>query len=250
MINITRNTTDPLSLQTAPIKKYLDELVIYKNLSTQEQAEIDKPKCSQSYRNEDLFEAFDRDFFAKCYLTEKAFSNSYAMDVEHFRAKAFDQYPELKYEWSNLYPADHDANMVKPRIDPVGGYLDPCEVGDDVEKEIKYSIAYLGEVHFEAKNSLNIKAVNTANLLDRIHNGDDYASNQKTKNLRDLIDKRRNEILELIVDWLGAEKRNDSQMEFDLRKKLQKYLSRKSSFTMLMRSMSAVKLHFPEELLD
>ncbi len=172
------------------------------------------------------------------------------MDVEHFRAKAFDQYPDLKYEWSNLYPADHDANMFKPQKDPIGGYLDPCEESDNVEKEIKYSIAYLGEVHFEAKNNTNIKAVNTANLLEKIHNGFDYDSIQKTKNLRDLIDKRRNDILELIADWLGAEKANDIQKEFDLRKKLQKYLSRKSSFTMLMRSMSAVRQHIPDDLLD
>ncbi len=48
MINITRNPIAPLSLQTPQIKKYLDELVIYKELSSKIG---DKPKCSETYRN-------------------------------------------------------------------------------------------------------------------------------------------------------------------------------------------------------
>lgn len=124
MINVQRGEA-PASLQTPQIQQYLEELIDYKNLSTEERKLLSPPKCNADYRNEDLFEAFDRDFFAKCYLTEKRFENSWAMDIEHFKAKAFEQFPELKYEWTNLYPADHDANMVKPRQEPQGGYLDP-----------------------------------------------------------------------------------------------------------------------------
>ena len=184
-------------------------------------------------------------------MTEKkAFANSYAFDIEHFKAKAISQSPELTYEWANLYPADHDANMLKPRIDPSEGYLDPCEPSDDVEKEILYTVMFGGECHFQAMDASNKKALNTAELLERIHNGHDESSKQKTANLRAEINERRNRILELILEWLGASKENDIQKEFELRTKLKKYLSRESSFTMLMRSMSAVRNHIPTEMLD
>jgi hypothetical protein len=251
MININRSPQIPASLQSLEIQKYIADLEFYKALSPEEQANVAKPNCSESYRNADIFEAFDRDFFAKCYLTEKkAFANSYAFDIEHFKAKALSQSPELTYEWTNLYPADHDANMAKPRIDPVEGYLDPCNPGDDVETDIRYMVMFGGESHFEAVDSSNKKAINTAQLLEKIHNGHDETSRQKTANLRAEINERRNKILELILEWLGASKNKDSQKEFELRTKLKKYLSRQSSFTMLMRSMSAVRNHIPTEMLD
>ena len=251
MININRNPTPPASLQNSEIQQYIADIASYKDLSSDEQAVTAKPKCSASYRNADIFEAFDKDFFAKCYLTEKkAFANSYAFDIEHFKAKAISQSPELTYEWANLYPADHVANMLKPRIDPSEGYLDPCEPSDDVEKEILYTVMFGGECHFEALDSSNKKALNTAELLELIHNGHDKNSKQKTANLRAEINERRNRILELILEWLGASKENNIQKEFELRTKLKKYLSRKSSFTMLMRSMSAVRNHIPTEMLD
>lgn len=251
MININRSPQSPASLQTPEIQKYLDELVAYKSLSVEYQKiESNKPKRKEDYRNSDLLDAFDRDFFAKCYLTEKAFTNSYAMDIEHFKSKALSQSPELTYEWTNLYPADHDANMIKPRIDPIEGYLDPCNPNDDVEKEILYMVMFGGESHFEAADLSNKKAINTAELLERIHNGHNDSSKQKTANLRAEINERRNKILELILEWLGASKTKDIQKEFELRTKLKKYLSRQSSFTMLMRSMSAVRNYIPTEMLD
>jgi hypothetical protein len=251
MININRSLQIPASLQSSEIQKYIADVEFYKALSPEEQSVTAKPKCSESYRNADIFEAFDRDFFAKCYLTEKkAFANSYAFDIEHFKAKAFSQSPELTYEWTNLYPADHDANMAKPRIDPVEGYLDPCNPDDDVEKEIRYTVMFGGESHFEATDSTNKKAINTAQLLERIHNGHDETSRQKTANLRAEIDKKRNKILELIIEWQDAKDKNDTQREFELRTKLKKYLSRQSSFTMLMRSISYVRQCIPSEMLD
>lgn len=248
MINVQRGEA-PASLQTPQIQQYLEELIDYKNLSTEERKLLSPPKCNADYRNEDLFEAFDRDFFAKCYLTEKRFENSWAMDIEHFKAKAFEQFPELKYEWTNLYPADHDANMVKPRQEPQGGYLDPCSADDDVEKEITYLALFGGDVAFKATNTNNQKAINTAQLLDKIHNGIDENSKKKAATLRQLIAKKRDDILTTIIEWQDA-KAKDNQAEFEAETKLKKLLSRKSSFTMLMRSLSAVRQCVPVDFLD
>ena len=104
MINIERPQQSPVSLQTQDVKDYLDKVVACKNDAT-----LPKPDKIPSHRNSDLIDAFDTCFFAKCYLTEKKFMSSYEMDIEHFLAKNFNEYPELRYEWTNLFPADHDA---------------------------------------------------------------------------------------------------------------------------------------------
>jgi hypothetical protein len=245
MINVKRGAA-PLSLQKSEIQQYLNELAAYKSLDEDERKNAKRPECSVSYRNADLFEAFDRDFFAKCYLTEKRYVNSWAMDVEHFKVKAFDQQPELKYEWANLYPANHDANMVKPRKDPEGGYLDPCNDDVNVETELLYTLGPDGFTYFKAADASNIKACNTATLLGKIHNGDDFESNKKTATLRHEIFKKEKTILNAIIEWQGAENPQD---KFEAEVKLKILLSRKSSFTMLMRSISAVRRFVPH-LLD
>lgn len=248
MINIQRGE-QPKSLQEAEIKRYLDDLATFKALPIAQQTKENRPSCPD-YRQADLFEAFDRDFFAKCYLTEQKFANSWSMDVEHFRAKNFSQNPELRYEWTNLYPAAHDANMMKPRLEPEGGYLDPCSKTDDVEKDIIYTLGFGGEAYFKAKNDSNQKSVNTALLLERIHNGFDEKSIQKTAELRRLIDHKQREVLDTILKWQNAKLKKDAQTEFEAEMELKNLLSRKSFFTMLIRSLYAVRQYVPQEFLD
>ncbi len=246
MIKVQRGAA-PESLQKPEIQQYLSELSAYKNLSEEERKGVAKPECNTPYRNADLFEAFDRDFFAKCYLSEKRYANSWAMDVEHFKAKAFEQQPELKYEWTNLYPADHDANMAKPRKDPEGGYLDPCSAVDDVEKDLLYMLGPDGFTSFKAADTSNIKACKTSALLDKIHNGNDAESNKKSATLRQEIFKKEKKILNTIIEWQGAKMPQD---KFEAEMKLKNLLSRKTSFTMLMRSLSSVRRFIPEYFLD
>ncbi len=198
MINVSRGKR-PESLDRPEIKLYLDEVIAYNELSKEEKLKATKPDVG-AYRNSDVLEAFDRDFFSKCYLTEQKFPNSWAMDIEHFKSKNFGQFPELKYEWTNLYPCSHDANMSKPRNEPMGGYLDPCDENDDVEKEIIYTLGFNGEANFDVLNSANKKSVNTANLLDKIHNRSDFDSKQKTATLRYYINKKSDEVKDLIME--------------------------------------------------
>jgi hypothetical protein len=246
MINIVRPDQSPASLETQDIKNYLNDLAAWKN-----DPALPKPEPNAPYRNSDLIEAFDDCFFAKCYLTEKKFVSSYEMDVEHFQSKNFNEHPELRYEWTNLYPADHDANMMKPRITPEGGYLDPCNPDEDVEKEIFYWLEFGGQkCHFESTDSVNAKAVNTAKLLDRVHNGHDYASKLKTGGLRKALFDKRDEVNKAIMLWLASKANLDRDLEMKQALLLKRLLSRKSSFTMLMRSTSAVKQHVPKEFLD
>lgn len=244
MINITRPTEIPTSLETKNIKDYLDKVELWQQNPVSEQ-----PKSSISYRNSDLIEAFDAHFFAKCYLTEKKFHTSWQMEIEHFIPQ--NERPDLKYTWTNLYPADSDANKMKPNATPNGGYLDPCSPTDDVEKEIIYYFDVdLETCQFEPVNLANQKAINTAKLLHRLHNGHDADSRAKTAGLRKAIAMQRNKIYKTILAWQHAKTHNNVLEEANNRRELKALLSKKAPFTMLMRSTSAVKTYLPKEFLD
>ena len=145
-------------------------------------------RANPSYRGIDILEAFDVDFHSKCYLTEsKAPANSHHFEVDHFIPQ--NENPNLVYEWTNLYPILEQANKIKPKSTPIGGYLDPCN--DNVETEIIYSLSRItGKINFEPRDSRNLKAVNTSNLLYFVHNGrENEMSKQKAKNIQALINQ-------------------------------------------------------------
>lgn len=250
MINVIRSKKIPNSLNTPGIQRYLDDLEVYRvdQQLPAKQRSIVKPKCGESYRNADLFDAFEECFFNKCYLTEKWYLTSYSMDVEHFLPRH--EQPELKYVWENLYPADHDANMMKPNRTPSGGYLDPCNPSEDVEEDILYFLDIEGDkVDFDARDKNNTKAVNTALLLQKLHNGDNYDSAKKTTELRTAIQKKYVNVLEAINKWHQARWQQNRDEEFKRERVLRGLLSRKSAYTMIMRSTDAVK-DLPDEFFD
>ncbi len=246
MINLHRELAVPASLNTQEVKDYIQECLLYKN----DPENNPKPVTSQSYRNSDILEAFDRCFYGKCYLTEEKFFNSWKMDVDHFIPQ--NENPALIYEWTNLYPTEHKANMSKPRRTPAAGYLDPCNDDDDVESQIIYTLTgFGGKPNFDPGNPDNQKEVNTANLLNRLHNGHDKPSVQSTADLRHGIQKRYIEILERICEWRVLAV--NTQLEVQKRNELKLLLSRNSSFTMLCRSMPAViqlNEEFPDTFFD
>ncbi len=243
MINITREPISPVSLQREEIQNYILEMAEYLEDSTNKV----KPKPPTGYRDSDLLQAFDRNFFSKCYLTEKWFASSWAMDVEHFEGK--NDKPELRFEWTNLFPADHIANMIKPRNTPDGGYLNPCNETDDVEKGILYSLSTMGEApKFEPLDPNNVKAQNTCDLLDRVHNGHDENTKNSTKDLRHAIQKKYNEVLLKIIDWQRHPE--NSPLKHQAARELKEMLSKKASYTMLIRSMPSVQYCIPKDFLD
>ena len=127
--------------------------------------------------------------------------------------------------------------------------MDPCNANDDVEKEIMYALAEYGlSPRFQAMDTNNRKAVNTAALLSLLHNGRerDEESQNNTKHLRTIIKKRYDEIMYAIVKWQGASER---QQKFNAEEELKILLSRKASFTMLMRSLKFIRNTVPADWL-
>ena len=106
----------------------------------------------------------------------------------------------------------------------------------------------MADPYFEAADPLNIKAVNTSDLLNRIHNGHNEITKTSTLELRHTIHKKYVKILKKIIEWQGYE--GGSPEKFQAGRELRDMLSRKSAFTMLCRSMPAVRLFVPKEFLD
>lgn len=244
MINIERPTEIPASLQLQEMQDFLQALATHKD----DPERFSKPEKPAGYRNSDVLEAFDVYFYSKCYLTEQKFGSAWSLDIDHYIP--YNEQPELVFEWSNLYPAEHQANMMRPRRTPEGGYLDPCHPDDDVETEIMYALVEYGrEPRFKASNPENLKAKNTAHLLDLLHNGRqrDEDSKKRTKHLRTLIKQRYDEIMEAIIRWQGS---TDPAQKFRAEEQLKVLLSRNASFTMLMRSIDTVQVHVPAAFFD
>lgn len=250
MISLQR-PSEPASLSTPEMRQYLDDCAQYEAdcAAAPDPAAVPKPAKPGDYRNSDVLRAFDTHFFSKCYLTEQWHGSSWEMDVDHF--VPVNQDPMLKYEWSNLFPAAHKANMMRPRQWPEGGLLDPCR--DEVEARLLATIGPNGQTpQFEAADLTDQAANNTAALLNMLHNGKagDENSRMNTRHLRVTIAEQYDRVLHAIIRFQNAERSGSAQQQAIARRSLQQLLSRQAPFTQLTRAMYAVVEFVPAELLD
>jgi len=190
----------------------------------------------KSYRSQDVIEALHQVFKGKCYLTEKVFDSPNEMEVDHFVTQ--NETADQTYVWQNLYAIDQKANKQRPKQTPLGGYLDPCDEGDDVENEIIYIVEFGGNSLFKAKNLTNQKAVNTAALLNHLH-----------RDLKPAVKDKHHEIVNAVAEWDHAKRLGNEQEELEKELLLKKLLSRDSHFTMLMRSIRAIR-SLPSDFFD
>lgn len=158
------------------------------------------------------------------------------MEIDHFLPQ--NERPDLVCEWSNLYAIDNKANKCRPKTIPDGGYLDPCNPEDDVEQEIIYAVEFGGTVDFEARNAANLKAVNTAELLRKVH-----------KDLKIAVQRKHHEVVDAVAKWYTAKKTGNVEEALKQQLLLKKLLSRDSHYTMLMRSIEVVR-HLPPDFFD
>ena len=246
MIRLHRPAVAPAALSAPAVQRYLTAYANYLANPTTTTA----PDRPSGYRSSDLLKAFDEHFHAKCYLTEQKFISSWEMDVDHFVPFADD--PSRVFDWNNLLPIAHKANLLRDKRLPLGGLLDPCSATDDVEGAILYTLGGLGrEPSFKAKDPTNQKAVNTAALLDKVHSGTGSTNGtSSTLEVRHLIEKRYKELLLAWGEYNHARAENDEQDIAQAEAELRLLLSRKASFTMLMRSLPFVRKTIPPHLLD
>ncbi len=193
-------------------------------------------EAQKEHRSDDVLDALYLLFRKKCYLTEQRFRFRNDMQIDHFVPQS--RRPDLKFSWENLYPIDHRANLIKLNSDPTGGYLDPCDPNDDVEKEIIYTVEYGGSALFQPRDNANVRAVNTVVLLTKLH-----------RELDEAIRNMHHKVVHAVARWHTAQRQADIEQSREAEITLRVLLSRNSPFTMLMRSIDVVSM-LPAEFFD
>ena len=190
----------------------------------------------KSWRSTGVLDTLFADFKGKCYLTGRDFDDLTDMKVDHFVTRSEDD--ALHYEWINLYPIHEKANKNRPKSTPSGDYLDPCNPGEDVEKDIIYLVEIGGGTLFKPLDERNLRAVNTAQLLTHVH-----------RDLKGAIQKKHHEVVHAVAGWLNALLKGRTKEALEKELLLKMLLSRDSQFTMLMRSIEEVS-DLPDDFFD
>jgi hypothetical protein len=154
--------------------------------------------------------------------------------------------------WTNLFPTcnTHRCNERRKKKYPEGGLLDPAG-GDGIERRLRQRIVGLVSLvlaidddmrlAFEAVERSDIAACNTAEELDRIHNGTDSSSEDTARALRRAI---RTEVAKVAKIVMRHERLSQTPSASEAERaalidKLRKLTSRHAPFTMLVRSYFA-----------
>lgn len=193
---------------------------------------------NKSLKGEDLLEALHRDFLGKCYLCERRLAIG-ELEIEHRRPQA--QWPEDVFHWTNLFPACGFCNGRRARSRIPQGLLSP---GDGIEQRI-VQLVRIGErgttilCEFYPADPDDVAAQTTAEELTRLHSGQGTRSPRTRLATRCLLDTIHDhfigEVHPLEVKVLrGRERRQRDELA---ESRLASMLSRKASFTMLMRSL-------------
>lgn len=192
------------------------------------------PVIKTNYRQDPtVYDALEELFLNKCYLCEMWREDATNFQIEHFEPHRGDA--KLRYDWNNLFLAcGETCNQYKGTQTDI---LNPCDAAYDVETAIQYALTpfdYLPQ--FAATDAEDTLATNTCKLLTQLHLGKDWKSKRKTASLRNAIRRRATELLQAIKSYYQADTQNNSIAKQKALRQIQDIVSRRSPFTMLMRS--------------
>ncbi len=124
------------------------------------------------YDGPDVVDQLFTDHHGKCYLCELKAKQHF--EVEHFKSK--ENYPELKFEWSNLLLSDGYCNGKKSKN--FDNILNPNS--NNIEDIIEQRIDSLNRKALFQSSETSVEAQKTVDLLNRLYNGT-YAPKLRTK---------------------------------------------------------------------
>jgi hypothetical protein len=201
----------------------------------------------KGYAGQDVLEALYAVFREKCYLCETKVSMG-TFQVDHRKPKGDGCFEHLEHDWENLFPVCNmfGCNQRRTRTFPEGGMLSP---GDDVEHRVVQkvegwvspSLRKSGDVAFvfRATDPAEVAAVNTAEELDRIHNGTGSSAADKAAALRYAIFEHLVTVSLAVFHYRGLaeEPGADPGTIAERRWRVQRLVSRSAPYAMLVRSL-------------
>jgi len=196
------------------------------------------PSVVNNYRTPEILAALGIVFLDKCYLCEKKLPHANFFQVDHFIPKNED--PDLEFEWSNLYLCCIECNGTRTKSTPAGGYLDPCNIVDDVEDEIVYSLpAYeYNEPLFTPRLvDPSDKTKNAIIQLKRMHYGGTAVAKIKCAAFREVISKRATKLISKIAEEKKAIIEGNNILANQRAQEIENMIKNDAPFTMLMRNL-------------
>ncbi|WP_437319553.1 hypothetical protein [Sorangium sp. So ce385] len=203
----------------------------------------------KSYTGIDVLETLHHVFYGKCYLCETPIALG-TFEVDHRRPKAEQRFAHLICVWDNLFPTctTFDCNQRRPKKYPDGGLLDPGQgvetrIHQRIQGAVSISLSKSGTVDivFLAGDPTDVPAVNTAEELDRIHNGTRSSAIHKANALRlailEHVSSVSMEVYRLVS--VSASPTADPAVLDEQRRRVQALVSRRAPYSMLVRSVFA-----------
>lgn len=126
----------------------------------------------KEYDGPDVIDQLFADHHGKCYLCELKAKQHY--EVEHLKSK--ENFPALKYEWTNLLLSDGYCNGKKSKS--FDSILNPNS--NNIEDVIEQRIDSINRKALFQTSNTTIEALKTVELLNRLFNGT-YAPKLRTK---------------------------------------------------------------------
>ncbi|AUX30535.1 MULTISPECIES: HNH endonuclease [Sorangium] len=203
----------------------------------------------KSHTGADVLEALHCVFLGKCYLCETPVALG-TFEVDHRRPRADERFAHLICAWDNLFPtcATFDCNQRRRKSYPNGGLLDPGQgvelrILQRIDGVVSVSLRKSGTVDivFRAADPNDLAAVNTAEELDRIHNGTRSSAIHKVNALRrailEHVSSVNMEVYRLVS--VSASPTADPAVLDEQRRRVQALVSRRAPYAMLVRSVFA-----------
>lgn len=196
-----------------------------------------------SWRGRDVHRALHEAFLGKCYLCEGTRPLG-ECQIEHRRPR--NKFPELCFEWANLYPACGRCNNARPDYPNEGELLNP---GEGVETRIEQVVDYKKDpIQYEFKplDSEDHAAEHTCRELRHLHNpkaSRSWVARQRTSTLLSAIRERYHKDVYPVtceVEQLRRGRRAGQAVAVPLERaenQLRKLVSRRAPYTMLIRSL-------------
>lgn len=168
---------------------------------------LQKEDCN-AYNGQDVQEALYVNQYSKCYLSEQNVGKD--SEIEHLRPKAEGYFPELKYEWTNLFLASPYCNKRKSNALLI---LDPTQhnIEDLIIQRLDISSK---KVVFKSDQNSE-KVSDTIQLLNHLHNGKNDIRDRKAKAFYDDIELAVSWFLRLLLQYKEDSSDENRQMLVD-----------------------------------
>lgn len=181
-------------------------------------------KLKKSYREKDVVERLEKDFFEKCYIC--GLDKLPDINIEHLIPHK--ESTEKKFDWDNLFLSCPHCNSVKNRKEYEEKILDCCKV--DPEEKIVFDFDGGENINIFPKDKNDEQAVKTSKLVYEVFNIRNTGMRERSSDFRF---KALQE--EMTIFFNNLEKYRKEKDFFSLRI-LKEKLKRKSRFAAFKRN--------------